>query len=111
MQSSELRFFNGSNHTSEQTAKSPEQSIENAIRTGPMICFDGETDFNRIMGGDFSALKRPDCAFRFDEVFRWTWESWRAAVGNGIGQIYPYAVQLMNTGARNNGDRNESTLN
>lgn len=68
-----------------------------------MICLDGETDLNRMMRGDFSPLRRPDCAFRFNEVLRWAWESWRAAVGYRIGQIYPYAIQLMNTGAKNNG--------
>lgn len=110
MRPSKLRFFNGGNISDEfnfdatNSNDLSEEFIANAIRSQSMICLDGETDLNRIMSGDFSALKRPDCAFRFDEVFRWAWESWRAAVGNSVGRIYPYAIQLMNTGARNNGD-------
>lgn len=91
------------NSNSEETNE--EVIITNAIRSQSMICLDGELDMNRIMSGDFSALRRSDCAFRFNDVFRWAWESWRAAVGNRIGQNYPYAVQLMNIGARNNGEK------
>lgn len=84
--------------------------MANAIRSQSMTCLDGESDLNRIMSGDFSALQRSDCAFRFTEVFRWAWESWRAAVGNRIAEIYPYAIQLMNSGARSNGDKNEQRI-
>lgn len=110
MRPSELCFFNGGNISDEfnfKVTKSNglnEEVLANAIRSGSMICLDGDSDLNRIMSGDFSALKRSDCAFRFNEVFRWAWENWRAAVGNRIGQIYPYAIQLMNAGARNNGE-------
>lgn len=79
--------------------------IEKIIRSGPMKCLDGENDLERISGGDFSAFNRSDCVLRLDEVFRWSWESWRAAVGPEIGESYAYAVALMNTGARNNGYR------
>lgn len=106
MRSTELCFFNGGNASDFDVTKSNdlnEELVANAIRSKSMICMDGESDLNRIMSGDFSALKRPDCAFRFNEVFRWAWESWRAAVGDRIGQIYPYAIQLMNVGARSNG--------
>lgn len=113
MRPTELIFFNAGNVSDElnfEAAKSDnlsEKFIANAIRSQSMICLDGESDLNRIMSGDFSTLQRPDCAFRFNEVFRWAWESWRAAVGNRIAQIYPYAIQLMNAGARSNGDRIE----
>lgn len=111
MHPSELSFYNGGNISDKidfDVTKSndlSEEFIANAIRSQAMVCLDGETDLNRIMSGDFSALKRPDCAFRFNEVFRWAWESWRASVGNRIGQIYPYAIQLMNAGARSNGKK------
>lgn len=73
------------------------------LRAGQMMCFDGESDLDRIMSGDFSLLNRSDCALRFNEIFHWAWESWRAAVGNKIGDIYPYAISLMNIGSKNNG--------
>lgn len=109
MRPTELSFFNGGNVSDEfnfDVTKSndlSEEFIANAIRSKSMICLDGESDLNRITSGDFSSLQRPDCAFRFNEVFRWAWESWRVAVGERIGQIYPYAIQLMNAGARSNG--------
>lgn len=67
-------------------------------------CFDGEPDLERIMQGDFSALNHGDCALKFNEIFRWAWESWRLAVGNEIGKIYPTLVQYMNYGAKRNGN-------
>lgn len=63
----------------------------------------GEPDLERIVKGDFGRLERPDCALRFNEVFRWAWETWRLAVGNRIGDVYPIAVQIMNEGARSKG--------
>lgn len=111
MRPSELSFFNGANVSDELDFKVTEPNdlseefIAKAIRSQSMICLDGESDLNRITSGDFSTLQRPDCAFRFNEVFRWAWESWRAAVGERIGQIYPYAIQVMNAGARANGNK------
>lgn len=71
-------------------------------------CFDGEPDLERIMQGDFTKLSNGDCTLKFNEIFRWAWESWRLAVGNKIGNIYPTLVEYMNIGATNNGkcDRN-----
>lgn len=67
-------------------------------------CFNGEPDLERIMQGDFSALNDGDCTPKFNEIFRWAWESWRLAVGNKIGEIYPTLVQYMNFGAKKNGN-------
>lgn len=67
-------------------------------------CFNGEPDLERIMQGDFSELDNGDCALKFNEIFRWAWESWRLAVGNKIGEIYPTLVQYMNFGAKKNGN-------
>lgn len=77
--------------------------MEEKIRAGPMICFDSEPELDRIMSGDFSSFHRDDCELRFNEVFRWAWESWRLAVGVEIGTLYPIAVEIMNIGARNGG--------
>lgn len=55
------------------------------------------------MEGDFSPLHRSDCNIRPNEIFRWSWEGWRLAVGKQIGQIYPQVKNLMNEGARKNG--------
>lgn len=67
------------------------------------VCFGGEEELELIMRGDFTAFNRSDCAMRFNEVFRWAWESWRAAVGNDIGSIYAKAIDIMNLGAKANG--------
>lgn len=77
---------------------------EKMIRSGPLRCFEGENEMELIVGGDFKPFNRSDCMLRFDEVLRWAWESWRLAVGPKIGQIYPYAVSMMNVGAKNNGE-------
>ncbi len=69
-------------------------------------CFDGEPDLERIMQGDFSTLNNNgDCVLQFNVIFRWAWESWRLAVGNKIGTIYPTLVQYMNIGAEKNGKK------
>lgn len=93
-------FSRGNNINNENDHK----FIDNKIRSGPFNCFDGETDFDSIMKGDFSPFQRNnDCTFRFNEVFRWVWESWRLAVGPTIGELYPNAIKIMNIGAQNNG--------
>lgn len=66
-------------------------------------CFNGEPDLERIMHGDFAMLNNGNCVLKYNEVFRWAWESWRLAVGNKIGEVYPTLVQYMNIGARKNG--------
>lgn len=78
--------------------------VEGKLRSGEMLCFDGEEDLDGIMNGDFSPMNRSDCALRFNEVFRWAWESWRMAVGPAIAKIYPNAIGVMNVGARANGN-------
>lgn len=80
-----------------------DRKIEKVLRGNNMICLGGEDEFDRIMGGDFTAFNRSDCALRFNEIFHWAWESWRIAVGNKIGNIYGKAIDLMNIGARANG--------
>lgn len=77
--------------------------VERNIRNGPFICFDGEPELDKMMQGDFTPLQRADCSLRFNEVFRWAWESWRTAVGIKVGEIFPQAADVMNVGARNNG--------
>lgn len=67
------------------------------------MCFNGEPDLERIMQGDFSLLSNGDCFLKFNDIFRWAWESWRLAVGNKIGDLYPTLVQYMNFGAKNSG--------
>lgn len=66
-------------------------------------CFSGEPDLERIMQGDFSRLTNGNCALKFNDIFRWAWESWRLAVGTEIGKIYPTLVQYMNFGAKRSG--------
>lgn len=70
-----------------------------------MLCFDGEPDLEKIVKGDFRKLDRPDCALKFNLVFRWAWESWRMVVGKRIGAIYLDAMQIMNVGARDKGEQ------
>lgn len=77
--------------------------VEGELRSDEMICIGGEEEFERIMSGDFNAFNRSDCALRFNEIFRWAWESWRAAVGTEIGAIYTNAIKIMNAGAKANG--------
>lgn len=86
-------------------AENPEMeiSVEHSLRSNEMVCLGGEEEFDRIMNGDFGAFNRSDCALRYNEIFRWAWESWRAAVGNQIGRTYRNAIDLMNIGARENG--------
>lgn len=73
------------------------------LRFNDMVCYGGEDELDRIMSGDFTALNRTDCALRFNEVFRWAWESWRLTVGSHIGSIYEKAIKIMNEGAKANG--------
>lgn len=77
--------------------------VEGELRSDEMMCIGGEEEFERIMSGDFNAFNRSDCALRFNEIFRWAWESWRAAVGTKIGAIYTNAIKIMNAGAKANG--------
>ncbi|XP_031620875.1 angiotensin-converting enzyme-like isoform X2 [Contarinia nasturtii] len=80
-----------------------DRKVERELRVNNMICLGGEEEFDRIMSGDFIAFNRSDCALRFNEIFRWAWESWRTAVGNKIGTIYGKTIDLMNIGAKANG--------
>lgn len=73
------------------------------IRSSLLRCFDGENELEDIMCGDFAALNRSDCTLRYTEVLRWAWESWRAAVGRKVGDIYSHAISVMNIGAKNSG--------
>lgn len=84
---------------------------ETDLRSSEMMCLGGEEEFDRIMNGDFSAFNRSDCALRFNEVFHWAWESWRAAVGTKIGTIYAKAIDVMNIGAKANGIRTQKSYN
>lgn len=79
------------------------RKVESKKESNNMMCLGGEEEFDRIMNGDFTAFNRTDCALRFNEVFHWAWESWRAAVGNKIAPIYSDAIDLMNIGAKVNG--------
>lgn len=82
-----------------------DKKVEQFLRSSDdMMCLGGEEEFDRIMSGDFSIFNRTDCALRFNEVFRWAWESWRTAVGTKIGQIYAKAIDVMNIGAKANGN-------
>lgn len=92
-------YINGAS----KITKEDDRKVEAQLRAGDMVCYGGEEEFDRIMSGDFAALNRTDCALRFNEVFRWAWESWRAAVGTKIGAIYSKAVDMMNVGAKANG--------
>lgn len=71
---------------------------------GSFICFNGEPDLERLMEGEFAQLGNGNCNLRFNDIFRWAWESWRLVAGNKIGEIYPTVVQYMNAGAENNGN-------
>lgn len=82
-----------------------DQMVEQILRSGEMLCLGGEEDFDRIMRGDFCAFNRSDCAIRYNEIFRWAWESWHFAVGNEIAPIYSNAIDLMNIGAKQNGNK------
>lgn len=106
---SRLQFFDGSisrnyyvNGVSKVTAQE-DRKVEAELRSSDMVCYGGEEEFERIMSGDFTAFNRSDCALRFNEVFRWAWESWRSAVGTNIGTIYSKAMDVMNIGAKENG--------
>lgn len=92
-------FVNGVTKATSQE----EKNVEADLCSANVVCFGGEEDFELIMRGDFAAFNRSDCALRFNEIFRWAWESWRAAVGNVIGTIYTKAIDIMNIGARANG--------
>lgn len=85
----------------------PKVTVQDAkkvdLRFGEMVCLGGDEEFERIMSGDFNAFNRSDCALRFNEVFRWAWESWRLAVGPRIGTVYAKAIDVMNIGAKANG--------
>lgn len=80
-----------------------DRCVETELRSSEVMCIGGEEELDRIMSGDFNAFNRSDCALRFNEVFRWAWESWRAAVGTDIGSIYAKAINVMNAGAKANG--------
>lgn len=106
---SKLRYYDGSippNYYINGAAQATSQADQNmAVEfcSKDVICFGGEEEFEVIMRGDFTAFNRSDCALRFNEIFRWAWESWRSAVGNEIGTIYAKAIDVMNIGARANG--------
>lgn len=85
--------------------------MDGGFFTADMVCLGGEDEFEVLMHGDFTAFNRSDCALRFNEVFRWAWESWRAAVGNEIGTIYEKAIDIMNVGARTNGKSEPANTN
>lgn len=80
-----------------------DKKVEAELHSSDMICYGGEEEFERILSGDFTPFNRSDCALRFNEIFRWAWESWRIAVGTNIGSIYSKAIDIMNAGARANG--------
>lgn len=82
-------------------AKQPE--IIGELLKGPFLCFDGESDLENLMAGNFESFRRNDCSLRVNEVTRWAWEAWRLAVGVKVGRIFPEAVTLMNQGAKQNG--------
>lgn len=88
---------------SEELAIRWDATTEHLLRTDDMICLGGEEELSNMLMGDFEAFDRVDCDLRESDVFRWGWESWRSAVGNEIGQIYPHAISLMNVGAQTNG--------
>lgn len=106
---SKLRHYDGSipqnyyiNGVKKVTSQE-DKNMETEFCSADVICYGGEEEFELIMRGDFTAFNRSDCALRFNEVFRWAWESWRAAVGNEIGKIYAKAIDIMNIGASANG--------
>lgn len=88
---------------SEELAIRWDATTEHLLRTDDMICLGGEEELSNMLMGNFEAFDRVDCDLRESDVFRWGWESWRSAVGNEIGQIYPHAISLMNVGAQTNG--------
>lgn len=100
-----MRLYNG--HTSNEyylnAAKENCRDVERILRSGEMICLGGEEELDRIMKGNFDAFNRSDCALRYNEIFRWSWETWHLAVGNKIGQTYGNTIALMNAGAKANG--------
>lgn len=102
-----LRFYDGTrprNYYVNGVSKETGQDAKKVdLHSGEMVCLGGEEEFERIMSGDFNAFNRSDCALRFNEVFRWAWESWRLAVGPRIGTIYERAIDVMNIGAKANG--------
>lgn len=111
---SKLRYYDGSispnyyTNGAAQGASTPQEhrnEDEVEFCSKDVLCLGGEEEFELIMRGDFTALNRSDCALRFNEIFRWAWESWRSAVGNEIGTIYAKAIDVMNIGARANGKR------
>lgn len=104
-----LKFYDGSisrnyyvNGVTKVTSQE-DKKVEAELNSSEMVCYGGEEEFERILGGDFTAFNRSDCALRFNEMFRWAWESWRLAVGNDIGVIYSEAINVMNIGAKANG--------
>lgn len=100
-----LRLYDGfpSNEYYLNAAKENSRDVERKLRSGKMICLGGEEEFDRIMRGKFDAFNRSDCALRYDEIFRWSWETWHLAVGNKIGQTYGNTIAAMNAGAKANG--------
>lgn len=100
-----MRLYNGyiSNEYYLDAAKEDHRDVKRILRSGEMICLGGEEELDRIMKGHFDAFNRSDCALRYNEIFRWAWESWHSAVGNEIGQTYGNAIALMNAGAKANG--------
>lgn len=97
--SDEYYVFNTENKGIKQT------DVIKELNKGPYLCFDGESDMEMLMGGNFASLRRNDCSLRVNEVTRWAWEAWRLAVGVKVGKIFPQAAELMNEGAKANGKR------
>lgn len=81
-----------------------DDETEQLLHTDDVICVGGEEEISTILSGNFEVFNRDDCSLRHNDIFRWGWESWRLAVGNDIGQIYPYAISVMNVGAQANGN-------
>jgi peptidyl-dipeptidase A len=38
-----------------------------------------------------------------EQIFRWSWEAWRKAVGPAMKSVYTDAIEIMNVGANSNG--------
>lgn len=53
---------------------------------------------------DFRPFGNTKCLLPRNIIFRWAWESVRAAIGPPIGMLYSDAIQIMNVGAQNNGE-------
>lgn len=102
---SKLRLYNG--YTPDEyylnAAKENRRDVEHTLRSGAMICLGGEDELDGIMKGNFDAFNRSDCALRYNEIFRWSWETWHLAIGNKIAQTYGKTIGLMNAGANANG--------